>query len=275
VKLEDKVAIVTGAGRGIGRGIAMAFAREGARLALVSRTASQVEAAAREARDLGAEAFAVPADVADPDDVRRMVDETLERYSRIDILVNNAAVLGPVGPHLNNDMEQWADAIRINVIGLALCTHAVLPAMIEQGGGKIVNLSGAGVTGPLATVGAYCTSKAAVTRFTENLALEVREHDIWVNLLGPGQIDTHFLDPLAEAEAGMVDPDFQAMVRRTRSGLGASLDNAAAAAVWLASPESDGLSGRTIFATRNDWSSLAPRIPEIMSSDLYTLRFMS
>ena len=275
MKLREKVAIVTGAGRGIGCAIASAFAQEGARLVLVSRTLSEVQNVANSLRERGADAVAFSVDVANPDDVDRMVERTLARYDRVDILVNNAAILGPVGPHFTNDMAHWADTIRINVIGLARCCHAILPAMMRQGGGKIINLSGAGVTRPSETLGAYGTSKAAVIRFTETLALELRKHKIWVNALGPGQIDTRFLDPIAEAPEGMVDPTFQAGVLRTKSGQGASPENAAALAVWLASSESDGLTGRMISAAQDDWRNLAPRIPEIMSSDLHTLRFLS
>ena len=275
MKLRDKVAIVTGAGRGIGRGIARAFAEEGARLVLVSRTISQVEEAAREAREVGTDAMALSADVGDPEDVERMARVTMARYGRVDVLVNNAALLGPVGPFWSNDMQHWTDTIVTNVIGLALCCHAVLAVMKDQGGGKILNLSGAGVTRPSATLSAYGASKAAVIRFTETLALEVREYDIWVNALGPGQIDTNLLDPVTEAAEGMVAPDFLAHVRRTKAGQGASLGNAAALAVWLASPESDGLTGRMISATQDDWRNLGGRIPEVMASDRHTLRFVT
>ena len=274
-KLGHKVAIITGAGRGIGRGIATAFAREGARLVLVSRTAAQIEQAAQEARGAGADAMAVPADITVPLDVRRIVDLAIERYSRVDVLVNNAGLLGPLGPFADNDMEHWAETMRVNVIGLAACCSAVLPGMIRQGGGKIINLSGAGVARPSQTLSAYGTSKAAVIRFTETLALEVRRHHIWVNALGPGQIDTELLEPVIHAEDGAVDADFSANVRRTKSGHGASLDNAAALAVWLASSESDGLTGRMISATQDDWRALGPRIPEIMDSDRHTLRFVT
>ena len=272
MKLSGKVAIITGAGRGIGRGIAEAYAREGANLVLASRTPAQVEGAAREAHALGVEAIAIAVDVAESKDVRRMVDETLERFSRVDVLVNNAAILGPVGPLHSNDMRHWAEAMRINVTGLVTCCHAVLPAMMEQGGGKIINLSGAGVTRPSETISAYGTSKAAVIRFTETLALEMRPHNISVNALGPGQIDTALLDPMASDDS-LIEPVMGAMVRRTKSGQGASLEEAAALAVWLASSESDGLSGRLISATQDDWRNLGPHIPEITDSDRFTLRF--
>ena len=270
--LSGKAAIITGAGKGIGRGIARAYANEGAKLVLVSRTVAQVEDAAEEARAAGAEASALAVDVSDPDDVRRMVDHTLERYSRVDVLVNNAAILGPVGPLHLNDAAHWAQAININVTGLMLCCHAVLPHMIEQGGGKIINLSGAGVTRASETISAYGTSKAAVVRFTETLALEMLPHNVSVNALGPGQIDTELLDPMA-GDDSLIEPVMGAMVQRTKSGRGASLEEAAALAVWLASDASDGLSGRLISATQDNWRELGPQIPQVMASDLYTLRF--
>jgi NAD(P)-dependent dehydrogenase (short-subunit alcohol dehydrogenase family) len=274
MRLEGKVAIVTGAGRGIGRGIVEAFASEGAKLILVSRTLSQVEEAAREACEIGTEAVALSVDVANPDDVQRMADETLSRFGRVDILVNNAAIIHPVGPFWTNNMRAWADTIEINVIGLALCCRAVLPTMIEQRDGKIINLSGAGVSGPSETLSAYGTSKAAVIRFSETLAAEIRQYNISVNCLAPGQIDTDMLDAATVVSEDMVDSRFLAQVRRTKSGHGASLEEAAALAVWLASYESDGLTGRMISATQDDWRNLGPRIPEIMTSDLHTLRFV-
>ena len=270
--LSGKAAIITGAGKGIGRGIARAYADEGAKLVLVSRTLAQVEEAAEEARAAGAEASALAVDVSNPSDVRRMVDHTLELYSRVDVLVNNAAILGPVGPLHLNDAAHWAQAININVTGLMLCCHAVLPHMIEQGGGKIINLSGAGVTRASETISAYGTSKAAVVRFTETLALEMLPHNVSVNALGPGQIDTELLDPMA-GDDSLIEPVMGAMVQRTKSGRGASLEEAAALAVWLASDASDGLSGRLISATQDGWRELGPHIPQIMASDRYTLRF--
>ena len=270
--IRGKVAIITGAGKGIGRGIARAYASEGAKLVLVSRTLAQVEDAADEARAAGAQAAALAVDVSKPDDVRRMVEYTLERFSRVDVLVNNAAILGPVGPLHLNDAEHWAQAVNINVTGLMLCCHAVLPHMIEQGGGKIINLSGAGVTRASETISAYGTTKAAVVRLTETLALEMLPHNVSVNALGPGQIDTDLLDPMASDDS-LIEPMMGAMVRRTKSGRGAPLEEAAALAVWLASDASDGLTGRLISATQDDWRELGPRIPQIMASDLYTLRF--
>lgn len=272
MKLRGKVAIITGAGRGIGRAIVEAYAAEGARLALVARTPSEVEEAAAEVRRAGGDAVAVQANVAEPDEVGRMVELTLAAYSRVDILVNNAAVIGPVGPFHSNDMRDWAEAIRVNLTGLALCCHSVLPSMIEQGSGKIINLSGAGGVGPSPMLSAYGASKVAVVRFTEMLALEVEEYGIRVNVLGPGQIDTGLLDPIADAGEGMVEPGFLAQIQRTRAGHGASPENAAALAVWLASSESDGLTGRLISAVLDDWRDMGTRIPEIMGSDSHTLR---
>lgn len=275
MNLQDKVAIITGAGRGIGRGIAREFARQGVHLVLVSRTLSQVKEAAIEASNMGVEAIPLEIDVANPEDTHRMVVEAIDRFNRIDILVNNAAVIHPVGPFWTNDMKEWAKTIEINVTGLALCCSAVLPSMIEKRSGKIINLSGAGVSGPSETLSAYGTSKAAVIRFSETLANEVKDYNIFVNSLGPGQIDTSMLDAATDVSEDMVNPRFLAQVRKTKSGYGASLEKACALAAWLASPKSDGLTGRMISATTDDWQSIESKIPEIMSSDLHTLRFVS
>lgn len=275
MKLENKVSIITGGGRGIGRGIAKAYANEGANLLLVSRTLSQVEEVANDIRERGGKAVALKVDITNPGDVNRMLDETLSRYGKIDILINNAAVINPVGPFWSNDMKLWADTININVTGLALCCRAVLPSMVEQRSGKILNLSGAGVTAPSPTLSAYGTSKAAVIRFSETLASEVMKYSISVNCLSPGQIDTGMLDAITEVNDEMVDSKFLAQVKLTKSGRGASLDEASALAVWLGSSESDGLTGRMISATQDDWRNLSLRIPEIMNSDLHTLKFVS
>ena len=129
MRLADKVAIITGAGRGIGRVIALAYAKEGARLALVARTLSELEETAGQAESLGAATCVIPTDISDQVQVDEMVRQTLDRYSTIDILVNNAAIVGPVGPLWENDVSSWMQTIQVNLIGTFLCCRAVLPAM--------------------------------------------------------------------------------------------------------------------------------------------------
>ena len=272
MKLDGKVAVITGAGRGIGRAIALAYAREGARLALAARSEPELEESVAAVSELGAEAIAVRTDVTSQMATERLAKRVVDRFGRIDILVNNAGIPGPVGPLQDNDIAEWVDTVNVNLTGTFLVCRAVVPVMIEQGGGKIINLSGAGVANAWSNMSAYCSSKAAVVRLTEVLAQELEGKGITVNALGPGSVHTSMWEKMTEqaAEAGA---DFiHGLGQRVLSGGGASIDDCAELAVWLASDESGALTGRIISAAADDFRSLSPRIDEIMAGDAYTLR---
>ena len=195
MRLADKVAIITGAGRGIGRAIALAYAREGARLALAARTLSELEETASQAEALGAATCVIPADISDQGQVDEMVRQTLERFSTIDILVNNAAVLGPISPLQDNDVSEWTRTFQVNVFGTFICCRAVLPVMLQKNRGKIINVtSGFNFTeaapyswppSRFCYMVAYMSSKAAVTTLTELLSYQVADKNIQVNALFP------------------------------------------------------------------------------------------
>jgi NAD(P)-dependent dehydrogenase (short-subunit alcohol dehydrogenase family) len=182
------VALITGAGRGIGRAIALAYAQEGVRLALAARTLRDLEETVQQAEALGAEALVIPTDVSDQAQVEAMVRRTVDRYATVDILVNNAGVHGPVGPLQENDVSYWMRTFQVNVFGVFLCCRAVLPAMLHQGRGKIINLTGGGVglVSGVAYRTAYHASKAAIIRLTEDLAVELAGTNLQVNVMGPG-----------------------------------------------------------------------------------------
>lgn len=267
MKLEGKVALITGGGRGIGRAIARAFAREGAYTFLVARTAAEVEAAAAE---IG-RALALTGDISRRADVERVVDSIIAAAGRVDILVNNAGVQLPIGPLWENDPDEWLETIRINLGGVFLCCRSILPHMIRRGGGKIINLSGGGAASPRPRFSAYAASKAAVVRLTETLAEELRDFNIQVNAIAPGPVNTRMLEEVLAAGPAVGEEALRGAGKQLETG-GAPLRAPAELAVFLASDESGGLTGRLISAVWDDWRSLPERIDRIMAGELYTLR---
>ena len=272
MRLKDKVALITGAGRGIGRAIALAYAAEGARLALAARSLDQLEETAAAAHAIGAETCVISVDVTDQAAVDRMAKQAVDRFGRIDILVNNAGIVGPIGALEDNDVESWLRTIQVNLVGAYLCCRAVIPLMAAGGGGRIINLSGSGATSAPYHLSAYGSSKAAIIRLTEILGLELADRNIQVNALGPGSIHTNMWDEITDGAQAVGDTELYEFGLQVTGGGGASIERAAELAVWLASDAANGLSGRLIHAVMDDFPSLPPQIPEIMASDRYTLR---
>jgi 3-oxoacyl-[acyl-carrier protein] reductase len=189
MQLKDKVALITGSGRGIGRAMAIAYAAEGARVVIASRSTAQLNEVATEVTAQGGEILTVPTDVQIPAEVENLVRQTVDRFSRIDILVNNAGV-NPRGLFLDSTDEEWELGWQINVMGVVYCCRAVLPIMQQQGSGNIINVgSGMGQVGH-ANLSVYCASKAALHGLTQAIAEEVWEDGIIANVLIPGPVKT-------------------------------------------------------------------------------------
>jgi NAD(P)-dependent dehydrogenase (short-subunit alcohol dehydrogenase family) len=275
VDLTGRSAIVTGSNQGLGLAIAESFLVSGANVLLMARDAAKLDLArqelSRRARP-GQTVHAVPGDVARPEDCASAVDAALKHFGGLTILVNNAGVYGPMGRLEDVDWKEWEDAIRINLLGTVLMCRAALQPMRARGYGKIVNLSGGGATGPLPRFSAYAASKAAVVRLTETLAEEVRGDHIDVNAIAPGALNTRLLDQVLLAGPDKVGPDFHARALKQRDEGGAPLEKGAALAAFLASAQSDGITGRLLSAVWDDWERLAERRADLQGSDVYTLR---
>ncbi len=188
----DRVTLVTGAGRGIGRAVALGLADAGARVALVARTRDEVDAVGAEIRGRGGTALAVAADVGDPEQVTQLVDRVTAELGPVEILVNNAAVVWPLGPTSTVLPSEWEAAARINVLGPVTLSLTVLPTMIDHGWGRIANVSSGVATNPAAMIGgnAYTATKAALEAHTLNLAAELTNTGVTVNVFRPGTVDT-------------------------------------------------------------------------------------
>jgi len=271
MKLEGKIAVITGAGRGIGKAISITFAKEGANLVLLSRTLPELKKTAEEIRNLNRRALILKADVSNKEQVEKSIDLAVREFGTIDILVNDAAIQGTIGPLVDNDVKKWIETIHINLIGVFLCCRSVLPHMIKKRRGKIINFSGGGATSPRPYFSAYGVSKTAIVRLTETLAKEVEPFNIQVNAIAPGTVNTRMLQQVLEAGTAAGEDELEHCKQQLESG-GTPAELPAALALYLASDESDGLTGRLISAVWDDWQNMTEKIPVIKSSELYTLR---
>jgi NAD(P)-dependent dehydrogenase (short-subunit alcohol dehydrogenase family) len=190
MKLKDKVALITGGGRGIGKAVAMAYAREGAKLALCARTASEVEQAVKEVQALKVECKGWSCDVSLEEPVQDLIASVMKVFGRIDVLVNNAGVMTRPVPTAELEVKKWDYTIAVNLRGPFLVTRAVLPIMIKQKSGSIINVSSSIGRGAYANFIAYATSKWGLEGFTQTLAAEGRSHNIRANTVEPGYVAT-------------------------------------------------------------------------------------
>jgi NAD(P)-dependent dehydrogenase (short-subunit alcohol dehydrogenase family) len=273
--LEGRTALITGASQGLGAAIARAYVAAGASVlvcardeALLDRTRGAIAAGARPGQQVVAHA----ADVSRPDHVDRLVTAALETLSHVDILVNNAGIHGPVGLVEEVDWDEWVQTIAINLFGSVLMCRALLPHFKSRRSGKILQLSGGGATKPMPHASAYAASKAAVVRFVETLAEEVKNHGIDVNAIAPGALNTRMLDAVLSAGPGRAGEAFYSRAVKQKDTGGESLEKGAGLAVFLGSRASDGVTGRLLSAVWDPWETLNDHRDELLGSDIYTLR---
>jgi len=272
--LAGRKAIVTGGNRGLGLEIARGFVAAGADVAIGARDEALLSTEVGRLANMRPDGRIIgrKLDVASETDCHAFVEWAIAELGYIDVLVNNAAIHGPIGPLELVDWTNWVEAIEINLLGSVMMARAILGHMKSRQRGSIIQLSGGGATNPLPSISAYAASKAAVVRFAETLALEVKDYGIDVNSIAPGALNTRLLDEVLAAGPEKVGKDYHDRALGWKKSGGVPLDKAADLAVFLASDAARGITGRLISAVWDKWDEWPEHLDELSGSDLYTLR---
>lgn len=252
--LENKNIIITGAGRGIGREIAKKLASQGANLALIARTESELKETFDIIQSYGKNYFYLTLDISDEEKVMRVFSEIIQKMDGVYCLINNAGTQSPIGPFHKISLMEWKKNIECNLFGTVNCTYAVIKQMMKKKKGKIINMSGGGATSSRPNFSAYGISKTAIVRFTETLAYEVKDYNIDVNAIAPGTINTRMLDEILEAGES-TGKEFAEAIKRKEKG-GDSPILVADLISFLASDLSNGITGKLISAQWDNWNEI-------------------
>jgi len=270
MKLQGKTSLITGSGRGIGKNIAKRLSEEGSTVILTSRSTDQIDDVLNQIHDMGGQGIAIKCDITKFEQVKNMIDSAISKYSRIDILVNNVGIINPIGPFTDINPKEWKSCFETNFFGAYNVLKLVLPSMISNNYGKIINLSGGGAFNPFPNFSSYASSKAAIIRLTETLAKELESHNITINAISPGMTKTRMTEDILKS-GETVGPEFEKAKKVMING-GADMTKILNLVLFLTSYESDGLSGKTIAAQWDDLEYIKSHISEIQNSDKFTMR---
>lgn len=267
-EFKNKNVLITGAGRGLGKRLALGFARRGSRIALVSRSKSELDLAHIEIEQAGGNALRIKADVADAEQLKLAVERAhIAFQSPVDLLICAAGIHGPVESFLNSSLSAWTQAINVNLLGVVHACRAVLPHMVKRRAGKIIVLTCESDRPPHSYLSAYTVSKTALVRLVESIAVEVADNNVQINCLDPGRAYTTLTDELIQAE-DRLEPSVVAEAREVRRTGGASAELQLQQAMFLASEQSNHISGKLIHIT-DDWQKLRNAT---LRADALTLR---
>ena len=268
------VVLITGGTRGLGANLALRFWNEGFSVAISGRQAYDIEKVIKAfPHRSGQHTFAFPCDMAITSEVENFIQRVKSECQSLKVLINNAAIQGPIGPLSSNDFSLWQQTIQVNLLAPVYLCQGLIPFMKETtNGGSIINLSGGGATGPRANFSAYATAKAGLVRFSETLAEELKPDGIRINCIAPGAMKTAMLgEILTNGQAAAGEREFSIANKVFEEG-GASMDRVADLLVFLASDLSQGITGKLISAVWDDWEDWPEHLEQLSSSDVYTLR---
>jgi NAD(P)-dependent dehydrogenase (short-subunit alcohol dehydrogenase family) len=259
--------LVTGAGRGIGKRLAIGFANAKFRVGLLSRRQAELDLAHLEIEHAGGDALRIRADVTDYEQVHAAVNKMHAEYGGVHVLICAAGLQGPIGPLVDQSPKAWAEIMNVNLLGVMNACKAVLPQMIERRSGKIIVLSGGGAATARPNFSIYAASKAAVVRLVETIAEEVRDHNVQINCMAPGGTYTHMTDEILRAgeKAGWKETEDALEIRQTG---GTPPEKQIELAKFLASDQSNHISGKLIHVN-DDWKKLRN---DNIHHEIYTLR---
>ena len=270
MKLKRETAVVTGAGRGIGRAIAIALAREGAQVALLARTEAEVAAVAGAISDQGGTARAYRVDLVDLDAVTRTLAKIERDLGPVGLLTNNAGAFMAIGPIWTVDPAEWWSDVEVNVRGTFNCCRAVVPGMIERRRGRIINMTGGGTATSFPNGSGYATSKAGILRFTECLSDSLIDTGVLVFAMDPGLVRTRMTEYQLNSQAGR---DYLPHLADTfAAGVSVPPERAAAMAVEIGTGRFDRIAGRLLMAARDDLDALEATMDDIVAKDFRSLR---
>jgi len=264
---QNAAVLITGAGRGIGKRLAIGFAHAGIRVGLLGRNQSELDVTKLEIEDAKGTALRLRADVTHFEQVCAAVERMSTTWGGVHTLIASAGTLGPIGPFAQHKPSAWREVFETNVLGVMNSCRAVLPQMIQRRGGKIIVISGTGAATPRPNFAPYAASKAAIARFVESLAEEVRDHNVQINSIFPGEAYTNTTDEILHAgnDAGQSEIESAERVRLTG---GIAPDKQIQLALFLASERSNHVTGKLIYV-QDDWKRLEA---ENGRPDAFTLR---
>ena len=274
MKLKGVSALITGGSQGLGKAIAEQFLAEGANIVICARNEKELSTSRQElaGKFASRKVLAKACDVSNETQVNELAAFALRELGSLHALVLNAGIYGPMGPTESVDLAAWRRTIDVNLFGVLLPCRAVMPHFKNAGHGKIVILSGGGATNPLPNISAYAASKAAVVRLMETLAEELKPHHIDVNAIAPGALATRLVDEVLAAGPEKVGAAFFEKNKQWKEKGATPLELGASLAVYLASSESDGITGKLISAQWDPWVRLHEHRDALAKSDIYCLR---